>query len=72
MKNIGKRLNHEIKIIILNTYIYIYIYMYKFIIMFYSLHRSALLCEMEQRLKELNPESSGSNAGAIALRRSLP
>jgi len=65
MKNIGKRLNHKIKIIILNIYIY------KLIIMFYS-HRSALLCEMEQRLKELNPESSGSNAGAIALRRSLP
>jgi len=35
------------------------------------LYRSALLCEMEQRLKELNPES-GSNVGAIALRRSLP
>lgn len=35
-------------------------------------YRSALLCEMEQRLKELNPESGSSNAGAIALRRSLP
>lgn len=32
------------------------------------LFRSALLCEMEQRLKELNPETSG----AIALRQSLP
>lgn len=30
--------------------------------------RSALLCEMEQRLKELNPETSG----AVALRQSLP
>lgn len=35
------------------------------------LRRSALLCEMEQRLKELNPES-GASAGAVALRRSLP
>ncbi|RLU16451.1 hypothetical protein DMN91_010519 [Ooceraea biroi] len=42
------------------------------VVMRYEEYRSALLCEMEQRLKELNPESSGSNAGAVALRRSLP
>ncbi|XP_076637151.1 uncharacterized protein LOC143349644 isoform X1 [Colletes latitarsis] len=38
----------------------------------YCLFRSALLCEMEQRLKELNPETSSSLSGAIALRQSLP
>ncbi|XP_077254615.1 protein salvador homolog 1 isoform X1 [Temnothorax americanus] len=42
------------------------------VVMRYEEYRSALLCEMEQRLKELNPESGGSNVGAIALRRSLP
>ncbi|XP_025074552.1 protein salvador homolog 1 isoform X3 [Pogonomyrmex barbatus] len=42
------------------------------VVMRYEEYRSALLCEMEQRLKELNPESSSSNVGAIALRRSLP
>ncbi|KAL6446851.1 hypothetical protein ACFW04_001344 [Cataglyphis niger] len=42
------------------------------VVMRYEEYRSALLCEMEQRLKELNPESGSSNAGAIALRRSLP
>ncbi|XP_029055818.1 protein salvador homolog 1 isoform X2 [Osmia lignaria lignaria] len=38
------------------------------VVMRYEEYRSALLCEMEQRLKELNPETSG----AIALRQSLP
>ncbi|KYM93526.1 PREDICTED: scaffold protein salvador-like [Cyphomyrmex costatus] len=42
------------------------------VVMRYEEYRSALLCEMEQRLKELNPESGTSNVGAIALRRSLP
>ncbi|XP_070166846.1 uncharacterized protein [Polyergus mexicanus] len=42
------------------------------VVMRYEEYRSALLCEMEQRLKELNPESGSGNAGAIALRRSLP
>ncbi|XP_072744522.1 protein salvador homolog 1 isoform X2 [Anoplolepis gracilipes] len=42
------------------------------VVMRYEEYRSALLCEMEQRLKELNPESGSSSAGAIALRRSLP
>ncbi|XP_012256304.1 protein salvador homolog 1-like isoform X2 [Athalia rosae] len=42
------------------------------VVMRYEEYRSALLCEMEQRLKELNPESEASTAGAVALRRSLP
>ncbi|XP_011152350.1 protein salvador homolog 1 isoform X1 [Harpegnathos saltator] len=42
------------------------------VVMRYEEYRSSLLCEMDQRLKELRPESSGSNAGAVALRRSLP
>ncbi|XP_033217300.1 protein salvador homolog 1 isoform X2 [Belonocnema kinseyi] len=42
------------------------------IVMRYEAYRSALLCEMERRLKDLNPESSNSNAGALVLRRSLP
>ncbi|XP_012231102.1 protein salvador homolog 1 [Linepithema humile] len=42
------------------------------VVMRYEEYRSALLCEIEQRLKVLNSESSGSNAGAVALRRSLP
>lgn len=42
------------------------------VVMRYEEYRSALLCEMEQRLKELNPESGASTAGAVALRRSLP
>lgn len=42
------------------------------VVMRYEEYRSALLCEMEQRLKELNPESSNSTAGATALRQSLP
>lgn len=37
-----------------------------------NFNRSALLCEMEQRLKDLNPETGNSSSGAIALRRSLP
>ncbi|KAG8036864.1 hypothetical protein G9C98_004186 [Cotesia typhae] len=41
------------------------------VVMRYEEYRSALLCEMEQRLKELNPENE-SSAGAVALRRSLP
>ncbi|XP_043255574.1 uncharacterized protein LOC143349644 isoform X3 [Colletes latitarsis] len=42
------------------------------VVMRYEEYRSALLCEMEQRLKELNPETSSSLSGAIALRQSLP
>lgn len=42
------------------------------ILHFVCSYRSSLLCEMDQRLKKLRPESSGSNAGAVALRRSLP
>lgn len=43
------------------------------VVMRYEEYRSALLCEMEQRLKELNPAASCSSfAGAVALRRSLP
>lgn len=42
------------------------------VVMRYEEYRSALLCEMEERLKELHPESNDANAGAIALRRSLP
>ncbi|XP_046422747.1 scaffold protein salvador-like [Neodiprion virginianus] len=42
------------------------------VVMRYEEYRSALLCEMEQRLKELKPESRGSTAGVVALRRSLP
>ncbi|XP_015179951.1 PREDICTED: scaffold protein salvador-like isoform X2 [Polistes dominula] len=42
------------------------------VVMRYEEYRSALLCEMEQRLKELNPEAGNSSSGAIALRRSLP
>ncbi|XP_043272958.1 scaffold protein salvador isoform X1 [Venturia canescens] len=41
------------------------------VVMRYEEYRSALLCEMEQRLKELNPEA-GTSAGVVALRRSLP
>lgn len=41
------------------------------VVMRYEEYRSALLCAMEQRLKEINPESC-SSAGAVALRRSLP
>lgn len=37
-----------------------------------SFRRSALLCEMDQRLKELKSEPDDSEAGAVALRRSLP
>ncbi|XP_043503559.1 scaffold protein salvador-like [Polistes fuscatus] len=42
------------------------------VVMRYEEYRSALLCEMEQRLKDLNPETGNSSSGAIALRRSLP
>ncbi|XP_066594068.1 protein salvador homolog 1-like [Prorops nasuta] len=42
------------------------------VVMRYEEYRSALLCEMEQRLKELNSESNSNSAGAVALRRSLP
>ncbi|XP_043471882.1 protein salvador homolog 1-like [Leptopilina heterotoma] len=42
------------------------------VVMRYEEYRSALLCEMEERLKELHPEANDANAGAIALRRSLP
>ncbi|KAK0182088.1 hypothetical protein PV327_000257 [Microctonus hyperodae] len=42
------------------------------IVMRYEEYRSALLCSMEKKLKELNPESeSSSTAGAVALHRSL-
>ncbi|XP_034941025.1 scaffold protein salvador [Chelonus insularis] len=41
------------------------------VVMRYEEYRSALLCQMEQRLKELNPET-GSSSNAVALRRSLP
>ena len=51
---------------------YMYNLIFTFCILYFCLCRSALLCEMEQRLKELNPESGNSNVGAIALRRSLP
>ncbi|XP_076283407.1 protein salvador homolog 1 isoform X4 [Lasioglossum baleicum] len=42
------------------------------VVMRYEEYRSALLCEMEQRLKDLNPEICSSSSGAIALRQSLP
>ncbi|XP_044013571.1 scaffold protein salvador-like isoform X6 [Aphidius gifuensis] len=42
------------------------------VVMRYEEYRSALLCEMEQRLRELNPANCSSFTGAVALRRSLP
>lgn len=42
------------------------------VVMRYEEYRSALLCEMEQRLKELNPETSNNSTGGGALRQSLP
>ncbi|KAL0103696.1 hypothetical protein PUN28_017748 [Cardiocondyla obscurior] len=42
------------------------------VVMRYEEYRSALICEMDQRRRELKSESDGSNVGAVALRRSLP